>query len=230
MRHIQTATRPHTILALAIAMAALAGRAEPPNLLVNPSFEEGRKGWDWREASPSWHNFEISKGRSHRGRHSARLHLVSNELRAPRIWGIVQSLPLQSLPGTLDLWYRVEHWQQPVVRQYIQVVVMVHGDPYFSGPDDALRQVRYIIGGLEAPPYSDVTNTKYRMVGPKVPRQGVWTRFTTNVAEDFRQAWGTLPAKFSKIEVFFEVRYDDPIPAGKVASADVYWDDFFLTP
>jgi len=229
MSHIQTATRPHTILALAMAMAALAGRAEPPNLLVNPSFEEGRKGWAWREASPSWHNFELSNKRAHLGKRSAFLHLTSNQQRPPRIWGIVQSLPLQSLPGTLDLWYRVEHWQQPVVRQYLQVVVMVHGDTPFGGTGDTLRQVRYILGGLEAPPYNDVTNTKYRMAGPKVPRQGVWTRFTTNVAEDFRQAWGTLPAKFSKIEVFFEVRYDEPIPAGKVASADVYWDDFSLT-
>lgn len=230
MSPIQTATWPHTILALALAMIPLAGQAETPNLLINPSFEEGRKGWDWREASPSWHNFEISRGRSHRGKHSARLHLVSNGLRAPRIWGIVQSPPLQSLPGTLDLWFRVEHWRQPVARQYIQVVVMVHGEPYFGGPGDSLRQVRYILGGLDVPPYQAVTNTKYRVVGPRVPKQGVWTRFTTDVAEDFRQAWGQLPARFSKVEVFFEVRYDDPIPAGKVASADVYWDEITLRP
>jgi hypothetical protein len=58
----------------------------------------------------------------------------------------------------------------------------------------------------------------------------VWTRFTTNVAEDFKQAWGKLPGRFSKIEVFFEVRFDDPIPEGELASADVYWDDLSLTP
>ncbi len=218
----------HAFLVAATAMACLNGLAESPNLLINPSFEEERKGWSWREASPYWHDFEISTQRSHRGSHSAHLHLVSEQKRVPQIWGIMQTLPLQNLPGVLSFWYRVEHWQQPVARQYVQVVVMVHADSYFGGPGDTLRQVRYILGGLEAPPYKDVTNTKYQMVGPKVPRQGVWTRFATNLAEDFKQAWGPLPARFSKIEVFFEVRYDDPIPAGKMASADVYWDDFSL--
>ena len=228
MKPIHSTIWERTFLVVAIAMAWSNGRADTPNLLINPSFEEGRKGWNWRETSPYWHDFQITSKRSHGGSHSAHLHLVSGQQRVPRIWGIVQALPLQRLPGTLDLWYRVEHWRQPVVRQYIQVVVMVHGDPHFSGPGDTLRQVRYILGGLEAPPYNDVTNTKYRMVGPKVPRQGVWTRFTTNVAEDFKKAWGPLPARFSKIEVFFEVRYDDPIPARKVAEADVYWDEFTL--
>lgn len=230
MNLTRTATWVGATVAVVMGAAALAGQGVGPNLLVNPSFEEGRKGWDWRLSSPSWHGFEISKKRSREGRHAAHLHLASNQLRPPRIWGVVQTLSLKTLPGTLDLWYRVEHWRQPVVRQYLQVVVMVHGEPYFGGPGDTLRQVRYILGGLEAPPLQSVTNTKYRMVGPKVPTQGVWTRFTTNVAEDFRQAWGPLTAKFSKIDVFFEVRYDDPIPAGRVASADVYWDDFTLTP
>ena len=230
MRHFKSATWAHAFLAWMLGTAVLAGRSETPNLLVNPSFEEGRKGWSWREASPYWHDFDISSSRAQRGKHSAHLHLASNHLRVPRIWGIVQTLPLQSLPETLDLWYRVEHWRQPVVRQYIQVVVMVHREPHFSGPGDTLRQVRYILGGLDVPPYQAVTNSKYRMVGPKVPKQGVWMRFTTNVLEDFRQAWGQLPGPFSKVEVFFEVRYDDPIPAGKVASADVYWDDIHITP
>lgn len=221
-------TRP--ALAILLGLAGLYGLAETPNLLVNPSFEEGRTGWSWREASPYWHDFEISTRRSHSGRHAAHLRLLSEQKRTPRIWGIVQALPLRTLPGKLDLWYRIENWRQPVTRQYVQVVVMVHGEPHFTGPTDTLRQVRYILGGLDAPPYVNVTNSKYRLVGPKVPRQGVWTRFTTNVAEDFKEAWGTLPGRFSKIEVFFEVRYDDPIPAGKVASADVYWDDLSLMP
>lgn len=213
-----------------LALAWVAGHAEVPNLLANPSFEEGRKGWGWREASPYWNGFEISSRRAHTGTHAAHLRLVPQPQRTPRIWGTVQALSLQRLPSTLDLWYRVEHWRQPAIRQYVQVVVMVHGDPHFTGPTDTLRQVRYILAGLDAPPYTDVTNAKYRMVGPKVPRQGVWTRFTTQVAEDFRQAWGPLPGRFSKVEIFLEVRYDDPIPVGQVSSGDVYWDDISLLP
>ncbi len=216
-------------LVLAGGMACSIGEAGTPNLLINPSFEEGRKGWGWREASPYWHDFQITTKRSHRGSHSARLHLFSEQQRLPRIWGIVQSLPLKRLPGKLDIWYRIENWHQPVTRQYVQVVVMAHGEPYFTNQTDTTRQVRYILGGLLSPPYADGSNCKYRMMAPKVPRQGVWTRFTTNVAEDFKDAWGSLPGPFSKIEIFFEVRYDDPIPTGKVALADVYWDDFSLT-
>lgn len=230
MKRIHSKTWLCTFLVLAPGAAWSNGRADAPNVLINPSFEEGRKGWSWREASPYWHDFDITTKRSHQGRHSAHLRLVSEQQRVPRIWGIVQALPLERLPGKLDLWYRIENWHQAVARQYVQVVVMVHGEPYFTNPTDTTRQVRYILGGLLSPPYSDGSNCKYRMMAPKVPRQGVWTRFTTNVAEDFKEAWGSLPGPFSKIEVFFEVRYDDPIPAGKVASAEVYWDDFFLTP
>ena len=213
-----------------LALAWAAGQAGVPNLLVNPSFEEGRKGWDWREASPHWTRYEVTPRRSHGGTHAAHLQLVPQAQRTPRIWGAVQTLTLHQLPGTLDLWYRVENWRQPVARQYVQVVVMVHGEPHFTGPTDTLRQVRYILAGLDAPPYTAVTNAKYRIVGPKLPRQGVWTRFTTHVAEDFRQAWGPLPGRFAKVEVFLEVRYDDPIPPGRMASGDVYWDDITLRP
>lgn len=201
----------------------------PPNRLVNPSFEEGRRGWSWRSANPRWHDFEISSARAREGRCSAHLRL-SPQGGDHDIWGVVQALPQPRLPESLEAWVRVENWRQPAIRQYLQIVVMAHEGPSISIPGDTTRQVRYILAGLDGPPLANPSNCRYLMRGPKVPVQGAWTHIELPLAEDFRKAWGDRSGKITKVELFFEVRYDDPVPEGETARADVYWDAITLKP
>jgi hypothetical protein len=201
-----------------------------PNLFKNSSFETGKEPWNTRLDSPSWHDFEISSQRAHRGKHSALLRLVNEDPKLPlaRIWGIIQDPKIQKVPGKLSVWYRVENWHSTSAKQYIQVVAMVESDKIIPGTKDNTLQLRYVLGGSKDPPYVAVRNAKYIMAGPAAPLQNKWLFFSTDVAKDFEKAWGFVPQVFKKIEFFFEVRYDEPIPAGETASADVYWDDLSL--
>ncbi|HSA58880.1 MAG TPA: hypothetical protein VLJ37_04275 [bacterium] len=133
------------------------------------------------------------------------------------------------MPGELSFWYQVENWRPAAGKQYAQAVVMVHDKGLLATIGEETLQIRYILAGLDGPPYEKVRNARYLMAGSREPPQEGWLRFRTNVKEDFLKVWDFSPKSFDKIEFFFEVRYDDPIPPGQSADADVYWDDFFLS-
>jgi hypothetical protein len=124
----------------------------------------------------------------------------------------------------------VENWHASKTRQYLQVIAMIEADHPIANTQDLSLQLRYILGGLKEPPYSGVRNVRYIMADPPSPSPGEWVHFKTNVAKDFLRQWGWIPRDFEKFEIFYELRYDDPIPPGESASADVYADDFFLSP
>src|SRR5262249_37352064 len=126
----------------------------PSNLFKNPSFEEGKEPWSTRKDSSSWHDFEISRIRAHRGKHSALLHLVNEDPKLPlaRIWGVIQDPKIQKIPGKLNFWYRVENWHATSEKQYIQAVAMVESDQVIPGTKDNTLQLRYVLGGSKEPP------------------------------------------------------------------------------
>lgn len=200
--------------------AILALSCSSVNLFTNPSFEKGREGWFRMKTAP-WEEFEVATQKAHTGRHAALLRLRNwGHIPPPRIWGVIQEPRITKLPKKLSFWYRVENWQQPVFRQFIQVVVIIDGNN---------MQLRYLLGGIQKQPYSNTYNARYRMVNPHPPREGTWKYFETNLQQDFLETWGGYPKRFKKIRFFFEVRYEDPVPKGKTASADLYLDDISLT-
>jgi hypothetical protein len=203
------------------------------NLFQNPSFEEGKTDWYVRKENPGWNDFEVTSERARLGRHSARLRMTRQSDPPPsRIWGMIQDVEIDKIPGEMSFWYRVENWQQSVRKQYLQAVVMVHGRNILPETGDDTVQLRYILCGLNEPPYAGVRNARYLMAGTLDPTmiQGKWIHFRTNLRDDFLKAWGWLPQQFEKIEFFFEVRYDEPLPPAAAVGADVYWDGFRLQP
>lgn len=133
-----------------------------------------------------------------------------------QIWGAIQEFSVSKLPRKIAVWYRVDDWKQAVVKQYAQVVVMIH--------DQRLEKI------TTEPPYSDPVNGRYLMAGPKKPRNGRWVYFERNLIDDFVRTWGWYPENFQKMEVFLEARYDEPVPDGAEISGAVSWDDAVLLP
>lgn len=202
------------------------------NFFRNPSFEAGKAHWYWREGNPSWNGFEITDERAHTGKFSARLSLRGQpDLPPARIWGVIQGFQFDRhrTPGELEFWYRVENWRQTVKNQYIQAVVIFHGKNILPSPPTFNHiQIRYILAGLEGPPYP-AANVRYLLIGPPKPKEGEWIYFKRDIVEDFSKLWGWFPKKFEKVEFFFEVRYDDPPSPENLPQGDVYWDDFSVS-
>ena len=96
------------------------------NLIINPSFEEGNKSWDWLDWSDSWAAFEIVTNKSHSGNNSALLRMSSlKENRSTVVWGITQEIIVTSeFPNLLEGYYFVENWSRGTEKQYIQVVII----------------------------------------------------------------------------------------------------------
>ena len=219
------------LLALLVGLSLpQAARAKGCNIVENPGFEAGSVGWSWKQQESGWHSFIPTTEQAHSGTQSAltQLHPGPVMFRA-QIWGAVQEFRLAKLPHKLSLWFRIEDWRQAVAKQYVQVVIMVHDPRIQRLASQPQMQLRYILAGLTEAPYQPV-NGRYVMAGPALPEQGKWIHFRADVVQDFIKAWGWFPENFEKMEIFLEVRYDEPLPENSVVSGKVFWDDLETCP
>lgn len=139
-------------------------------------------------------------------------------------------------PEVLSGWYFVESWKKdlPATDMYIQVVVIIWGDPRASrlvGRANPLAgksnyQIRYYLDGLEEPPFL-LRNAKVEFARKGPPRVGEWVHFTIPLQADFERLWGVVPSGYEKIDVLFEARWDNK-PEGSGCDAVIYYDDLFL--
>jgi hypothetical protein len=219
------------LLAL-LAVTAMLGWAcsgsnhQPGNSLRNPGFEEGPDGWAALTTEAWEPHFDVSETAAHSGTHAAYLAMRTDaSTPATRIWGVAQEVSPGAFPEELKGFYRVDNWQRGTGNQYLQAVVIVFGAT--NRPDGfPNHQIRYILAGIEAPPFS-IANARYIFLGPPEPVQGQWIEFQRNVAEDFRQQWGDVPTGFSTVRLLFEVRFDNK-GSDERPSADVYYDDLYF--
>jgi hypothetical protein len=196
------------------------------NLLANPGFEQGETAWTYRDAV-EWRPFAISDAVAYRQQHSLELRLESTDAdTGTRIVGAVQELRPLELPEYLSGWYRVDEWTPSATHQYVQFVVAVYGADYEDEFD--IHEVRFPIVGIESDPFT-LTNARWRYLSrDTTPELGEWTYFGYPVRAAFEEAWGRVPGRFDRIDVFFEVRYDNKQPGQGASTATVYFDDVYL--
>lgn len=196
------------------------------NLFANPGFELGEMGWTYRDAG-EWRPFAISDSVAYRGERSLELRLESADAdTGTRIVGAVQEIRPTEMPEYLSGWYRVDEWTAAAPHQYVQFVVAVYGADYEDEFD--IHEVRFPIVGIESDPFT-LTNARWRYLSrDTTPELGTWTYFGYPVRWAFEQAWGRAPAGFDRIDVFFEVRYDNKVAGQGASTATVYFDDVYL--
>lgn len=195
------------------------------NLLENASFEQGRAPW-FVLATPNWEDFEITDQYAAHGRYSARLALRGEgSARSTKIAGVIQEVSPREFPRRLSGSYRIEGWTRGTAKQYVQVVVIVFGNP--GAKPFPNHQIRYVLAGVDKPPLRMV-NARYSFVGGSELQEGRWARFDLDLHADFQRLWGYVPKEFSKIRVLFEVRYDEKKAGEGAAAAHVYFDDLYL--
>jgi len=230
------------LAALLVALGSTAGSAlgDPAwsgsNLLVNPGFEEGRRGWRIREQSPHWGDFRVVEEPARSGRGAAHLrlhHAPTLPRRSVKVYGVVQELRLEALPEMVGGFYRVEHWDRGAERTdlYLQVVVVVwppeeDSEPAKDAPSN--RQLRYYLAGIDEAPFQ-LTNARVQFVTRTDPVLGAWQRFELPVRADFERLWGGGPPRIGTIELLFEARWDN-MPPHSGLRAEVYYDDLFAGP
>jgi len=195
------------------------------NLLANPGFEEGAKGWFWMDWSKAWIGpFEISDKIAHTGKMSAYLKLDERIDNPKKVRGVVQSLKPDKFPKIASGWYRVEGWHRGVPKQYIQAVVIAW-EKYDDYPN---YQLRYVLEGVARQPLP-IANARYTILTKSAePETGKWKYFELPIRDDYRKLWKQIPKNYEKINFFCEVRYDDPLPSGGYVGADVYFDDLYV--
>jgi hypothetical protein len=210
--------------------AAASGR----NLLANGGFEEGREPW-FSIRPPDWILADV---RSLEGTHSALLQMRDNqESPESKVYYLVQEITpvdgastIARFPDVVSGNYFVENWVRGTKKQYLQFVVIVFGgDSVPTCPDGnpcPNYQIRYIEAGIDEDPFA-IGNAKFVYLTKEDPAQGEWVHVERNVAQDFLDLWGAVPANFNKIRLLFEVRYDDKSPSEGPIEADVYYDDLF---
>lgn len=220
-------------LVLLLLLAALLARAcggggdkkgEGPNLLVNPSFEEGKEPW-YSMGTSGWGTpFEVSDAVAHSGQYSAHLSLH----RPPQpnqheVIGAVQSLfNPKAFPEFLSGFYRVENWKRGTDIQYLQFVVIA------ILPNNAGNiQIRYLLAGTATEPFQ-IGNAKFVFLSKEEPKIGEWVHFERNIADDFQQLWGQAPEDVQELRFFFETRYDSPTAIQPDIGGDVYYDDLYV--
>jgi hypothetical protein len=224
-----------------LLLAAVALTGAPParagaNLLANPGFEDGRAGWSWRETSPYWGDFAVESAPVHTGRGAAHLHLDDASGLPPRpvkVYGVLQELHPQAFPERISGWYRVDGWEKssPATKLYLQVVVIVWGDPRTGAlvapgtehPAIGNYQVRFYLAGLEEHAF-ELSNARVEIVKKGPPQQGTWVPFELPVRRAFQRLWGVVPKDYDHLSVLFEARFDD-MPRGSSVKTDVYYDD-----
>jgi hypothetical protein len=201
------------------------------NLLVNPSFEEGREPWfDFhRPDKPYWGTFEVSDARAYEGERSVRLALNSDDFPGSvGISGAAQDVSAERFPKKFSGRFRVDAWERGTKKQYIQVIVMAMKPWNFPTLRDISVQLAYTLGGVEEPPV-DISNRVFVIRGSLEPPLGEWIPFEFNLHQAFRELWFNVPEGFEAIRVFVEVRFDGfrDRSTGK-ARAEVHFDDLYL--
>jgi hypothetical protein len=196
----------------------------PGNLFVNGSFEQGKEPW-FSLVTPNWESFDLTDRQAAQGHYSAHLGLhtgVSSE--GTKIVGVIQEVTPGEFPERLSGSYRIERWTRGTPKQYLQVVVIVFGDP--SDRPFPNYQIRYLLAGIDKPPLQ-IANARYQLVGAEI-REGRWVRFDLDLHHDFQRQWGRIPKGYRKIRVLFEVRHDEKRAGDSEVRADVYYDDLYL--
>jgi len=196
------------------------------NVFGNPGFEDGSD--PWYSLKPP--DFLVSDSVSHSGGHSAFLPFRAGlDETGNKIYYLVQEITPKEFPEAISGYYKVENWKKGTEKQYLQFVVIVFGAEN-RPPEFNNHQIRYILTGLDAPPFA-IANAKFHFITKDLePVQGQWVRFEQPVAEDFKRLWGDVPKNFDKIRLLFEVRYDDKQSGEGPVTADVYYDDLYFGP
>lgn len=205
--------------------ASKAPISRPGNLLTNPSFEEDFKGWYWLDWSKVWGPFNISDKVRHTGRKSAYIKIDERPgSPSKKIHGVVQTLKPDKFPKIAAGWYRIENWKRGVPRQYLQFVVIAWQD-YEDNPN---FQLRYVLAGVTQQPLP-ISNARYTILANGIePETDKWIYFEVNIRDDFQKLWGKIPDNYSKLDFFWEARFDDD-PAGAAhIRADAYYDDLYV--
>jgi len=197
----------------------------PGNLFANGSFEQGKEPW-FSLVSSNWESFDLTDREAAHGRHSARLALRAGApSEGTKIVGVIQEVTPRDFPKRLSGSYRIEGWTRGTPKQYLQVVVIVFGDP--SDRPFPNYQIRYLMAGIDKPPLQ-IANARYRLVAGSEIREERWVRFDLDLHADFQRQWGSVPKGYSKIRVLFEVRYDEKEAGDGEGRADAYYDDLYL--
>ncbi|MEM8609938.1 MAG: hypothetical protein AAGF92_22790 [Myxococcota bacterium] len=203
----------------------------PPrgNLLQNPSFEDGRASWSWKNKSQFWVDFEIEEEKSHSGTRSVKLELDSGDgsKLSSRVAAVFQEVTVPEFPERLGGYYYVEELgkSDPRIELFLQVTVIVWGEEKNSLPN---YQIRYYLGGqthVSAP----IGNAKIEVLTGEQPKTNTWVPFDIPIRDDFKRLWGAVPQAYDRVEVFFEVRWDKMTKQGEVV-AEVIYDDLYVEP
>jgi hypothetical protein len=210
------------------------------NQLQNPGFEDGVEGWGQMQ-DVHWIGFEAVDEPIHSGHQAARMLLSwqpGDREKPISAGGAVQEISPSRFPDRLAGWYRVDHWENPSDQTllYLDVAVVAVGDPRIHDiviPDDPELhpdldnyQIRYYTAGLTEPS-EQVLNMRSKLVREGPPELREWVYFEFPIKADFQELWGTVPADFRYLRVFFEVRWEEK-EEGAALRADVYYDDLFF--
>ena len=218
------------------------GPRDEPNLLVNPGFEEGRKGWSADEKSPLWGKFQVTDSPTRSGRHSLHLAVDSSADPVPRptkVFGVFQDLTVHPFPERVTGHYRVEDWQNEAegAALYLQVVVAVFANPGTqeplgpgsAPPKHANYQIRYYLAGSREVAVT-ISNAKIEIRSGDPPPLGEWVRFDLPIRRDFERLWGAVPENYDKVRFLFEARWDKKRDRASVVKSNVYYDDLSVIP
>jgi hypothetical protein len=203
-----------------LATPAQSPAATENEALIDPGFETPDSPWHSLD-SPEWKPMQRSTSFAHTGQGSVELDLVGSEDNAgTRVVGALEDLRPPAFPKHISGYYFVRSFDRGTPIQYVQAVIIAIGTDL---PDFSSHQIRYVLTGLDAPPFT-LTNARFRLMGPKNVTTSTWIRFDLPVADDFAQLWGQVPTRFDSIRVLFETRYDAKV-TGTETSAVVFFDD-----
>ncbi|RME07327.1 MAG: hypothetical protein D6812_00360, partial [Deltaproteobacteria bacterium] len=166
----------------------------PGNWLIDPDFEGGGRGW-FVLPNRGWHPFTIRRGRAFSGEASAHLSLAVVSGRGETaIFGLVQEIERpHTLPDRVSGHYYVERWERGTRWQYLQFVVIAFL------PGGGNRQIRYILAGIERPPFR-LRNARFCFVARQsAPPLHRWVSFSRDLREDWRRYWGEIPPQIERL-------------------------------
>jgi hypothetical protein len=202
------------------------GMALPPdNLFANAGFESGAAGWTYPAKSEHWAGFKVDRREAHSGRQAAHLPLEDDPGRRTLVWGVMQEVRPRQFPHYLAGFYRVNDWEQGTPTLYLQTAVIVWLKRPLAGMPNF--QVRFLLGGISYRP-TRMENVRYIHFSTDPPARGQWVPFAVDLWEAFKSQWGYVPQEWDRLNVFFEVRYDDREKVTGPVRAEAFYDDLYL--